>query len=313
MPRRPVPAPQQDPVPMTDAPSTDPASRSNTLRAALWMMGAILSFLTMAVAGRALSPELDTFEIMTWRSVTGIVIICVVISATGSWSQITTHRFKLQFLRNAAHFTGQNLWFYAITVIPLAQVFALEFTTPLWVLMLSPLLLGETMTRRRMLVGLVGFAGILLISRPGTQTLSPGLIAAAACAIAFAGTIIATKRLTRDIPTICILFWLTVLQAVFGIICAGVDGDFVVPSAALWPVAVVVGFAGLFAHFCVTSALSIAPASVVSPMDFLRLPSAAVLGLFLYAEPLDPFVLIGAVIIFGANYMNLRGEKRART
>lgn len=93
-------------------------------------------------------------------------------------------------------------------------------------------------------------------------------------------------------------------------VCGGYDMDFAVPSAALWPWAVLVGCAGLFAHFCVTSALSIAPASVVSPMDFLRLPTAAVVGLLLYNEALDPFVLIGAAIIFGANYYNIRGGAR---
>lgn len=297
---------------MTLPSSSNPApTLSPTLQAALWMIGAILSFLSMAVAGRALASELDTFEIMTWRSLTGAVIIVMIVTLRGLWGQITTRHFGLHLLRNAAHFTGQNLWFFAITVIPLAQVFALEFTAPLWVLMLSPLFLGEKMSKRRVMAGITGFAGILIITRPGTQEITPGLIAAALCAIAFAGTIISTKLLTRDVPTIAILFWLTTMQAVFGLICGGYDLDFVIPSPTLWPVAIIVGVAGLFAHFCLTSALSIAPASVVSPMDFLRLPSAAVLGLLLYSEPLDPFVLIGAVIIFGANYANIRGERRA--
>jgi len=284
---------------------------SPNLRAALWMLGAIASFMTMAVAGRVLAPELDTFEIMTWRSLTGVVIVVVVVSLRGAWHQISTRRFGLHLVRNVAHFTGQNLWFYAITVIPLAQVFALEFTAPLWVLVLSPLLLGEKMTSRRALAGLVGFAGILLITRPGAQAITPGLMAAAACAVGFAGTIVSTKMLTRDVSTLCILFWLTVMQAIFGLVCGGYDGDFAVPSAEMWPVAILVGLAGLFAHFCVTSALSIAPASVVSPMDFLRLPTAAVVGLLLYQEPLDPYVLLGAAVIFGANYANIRGSSRA--
>ena len=292
------------------APAAAPLPSPN-LRAAIWMLGAICSFMTMAMAGRVLAPELDTFEIMTWRSLTGLVIVLGVIATRGSWSEISTHRFGLHLFRNIAHFTGQNLWFYAITVIPLAQVFALEFTAPLWVLVLSPLLLGERMTRRRALAGLVGFAGILLITRPGAQAITPGLMAAAACAIGFAGTIVSTKLLTRDVSTIGILFWLTLMQAVFGLVCGLYDGEFALPSAALWPVAILVGLAGLFAHFCVTSALSIAPASVVSPMDFLRLPTAAVIGLLIYSEPLDPFVLIGAAIIFGANYANIRGSSRA--
>lgn len=296
---------------MTHPATSETTLPSPNLRAAMWMLGAIASFMAMAVAGRVLAAELDTFEIMTLRSLTGVIIIVAVIALRGCWSQVSTHRLGLHVIRNVAHFTGQNLWFYAITVIPLAQVFALEFSAPLWVLVLSPLLLGERMTARRALAGLAGFAGILIITRPGAQALSPGLLAAAACSIAFAGTIISTKLLTRDVTTIGILFWLTVMQAVFGMICGGYDGDFALPSAELWPYAVLVGVAGLFAHFCVTSALSIAPASIVSPMDFLRLPTAAIVGLFVYAEPLDPFVLIGAVVIFAANYMNIRGSSRA--
>lgn len=290
---------------------TPAATAHPTLRAAMWMMGAIVSFLSMAVAGRALAPELDTFEIMTWRSVTGVVIIVVIVTARGMWHRITARHFGLHVVRNTAHFAGQNLWFYAITVVPLAQVFALEFTAPLWVLVLSPLLLGETMTRRRILAALTGFAGILLITRPGAQPISPGIIAAALAAICFAAAIISTKRLTRDVPTIGILFWLTAMQAVFGLVCGGYDMDFALPSATMWPVAILVGVAGLFAHFCLTTALTIAPASVVSPMDFLRLPSAAVMGLLIYDEPLDIYVLIGAAIIFGANYANIRGERRS--
>ena len=296
---------------MTFPVQSDTVAASPALRAAFWMLGAIVSFLTMAVAGRIVSKELDTFEIMTLRSLTGVVIVIAVLGATGKLAQVSPRRLGLHALRNVAHFTGQNLWFYAITVIPLAQVFALEFTSPLWVLMLSPLVLGERMTRRRMLAALVGFAGILLITRPGAQALSPGLIAASLCAICFAGTIMSTKRLTRDVSTMNILFWLTIMQAVLGLVCGGIDGDFVLPSAALWPAAVMVGVAGLAAHFCVTTALSIAPASIVAPMDFLRLPAAAVLGLLVYGEALDPLVLIGAAVIFGANYANIRGETRA--
>ncbi|MGI3167825.1 DMT family transporter [Pseudooceanicola sp. C21-150M6] len=296
---------------MTTPASPLPITPPPTLRAAGWMSLAIVSFLSMAVAGRAVSSNLDTFEIMTYRSLTGIVLISLVITLTKSWGKVTTHRMGLHILRNIAHFTGQNLWFFAITVIPLAQVFALEFTSPLWILVLSPVFLGEKMTARRALVALTGFAGILLIARPGAQAVTPGLIAAALCAVGFACTVMTTKLLTRDTATLCILFWLTVLQAIFGAICGGFDGDFALPSAEALPWVILVGIAGLLAHFCVTTALSIAPATLVAPMDFIRLPAAAILGLLLYAEPLDPFVLIGAAIILGANYANIRGETRA--
>ena len=119
---------------------------NNTAKAALWMLTAVASFTSMAVAGRAVSTDLDTFEIMLFRSLTGIVIVLVVASASGTLGQIGRQRFGLHLLRNVCHFTGQNLWFFAIASIPLAQVFALEFTTPIWVILLAPLILREKLT-----------------------------------------------------------------------------------------------------------------------------------------------------------------------
>jgi drug/metabolite transporter (DMT)-like permease len=124
---------------------------SNNLKAALWMLGAIASFSAMAVAGRAVSHALDTFEIMTYRSLVGIVVLWVILTLTGQWRQATGRSLGTHLIRNAAHFTGQNLWFYAVTAIPLAQVFALEFTSPIWVVLLSPLILGEPLTRLRLM------------------------------------------------------------------------------------------------------------------------------------------------------------------
>ncbi|MBR9822136.1 MAG: DMT family transporter [Rhodobacteraceae bacterium] len=276
------------------------------------MSGAVASFLTMAFAGRALSTSLDTFEIMTWRSLTGVAIMVAIITARGAWGRISTRRMGLHIGRNIAHFTGQNLWFYAVAVIPVAQVFALEFTSPLWVLVLSPLVLGERLTLMRVLAAGLGFLGILMVTRPGTQELSPGVIAAACCAIAFALTMVTTKRLTRDVPTLSIIFWMTVTQTVMGLICGGYDMDFALPTAQTLPLLVLVGCCGLLAHFCITTALSFAPATVVVPIDFTRLPLAALLGVLFLGEPFDIWVLAGAVVIFAGNVVNIRSETRPR-
>lgn len=119
-------------------PGRGDASAAQVLKAALWMMGAIASFSGMAIAGRAVAGTHDTFEMMMYRSFVGLIIVCILLTATRSWHQVTRRSMGVQFVRNAAHFTGQNLWFYAVTLIPLAQLFALEFTSPLWVLVLSP-------------------------------------------------------------------------------------------------------------------------------------------------------------------------------
>jgi drug/metabolite transporter (DMT)-like permease len=280
-------------------------------RVALWMTGAIGSFSAMAIAGRAVSLDHDTFELMLYRSIVGIVIVVAVAGALGRLGEVTTKNLGLHAVRNVFHFTGQNLWFYAITVVPLAQVFALEFTSPLWSLLLAPLILGERLTRTRVLFAALGFCGILIVARPFSGTADPNLLFAAASAIGFAGSAVFTRLLTRTTTIVCILFWLTVMQAVFGVICAGFDGDIALPTLRALPWLVVIGCAGLLAHFCLTNALSLAPATVVLPIDFLRLPLIAVLGMLIYGEPLDPWVFLGGGVIIAATVANMRSEHRA--
>ena len=286
------------------------SARPQIGKAALWMTGAIASFSSMAVAGRELSVTHDTFEIMFYRSLVGICIVALVLTATRNWHQVTTNRIGLQGLRNVLHFTGQNLWFYAVGVIPLAQVFALEFTQPIWVILLSPLLLKERLTPVRIMAALIGFLGILLVARPGAVPLSAGVVTAALSAIFFALTAISTKSLTRFASIGCIMFWLTVMQAGMGLIASGIDGQITLPSASTAPFLLLVGLAGLLAHYCITNALAIAPATVVVPFDFARLPTIAVVGMVLYHEPLDHWTLIGAAVICSGILLNVRAENR---
>lgn len=284
---------------------------NTTLQAAIWMIGAISSFTLMAIAGRAVSIELDTFEIMLFRSLTGIAIVVSGAAYAGTLKQVRRNRLGLHATRNICHFAGQNLWFYAIATIPLAQVFALEFTTPIWVILLSPLLLKERLTGTGLLCAAIGFVGILMVARPDATNMNFGLLAAASCAVFFALTAIFTRKLTQSETITTILFYLTVMQAVFGLICAGIDGDIAVPSRAALPWVILIGCAGLLAHFCLTKALSIAPANVVMPIDFVRLPTIAVVGMILYDEPLEIWIFAGAALIFAANYINITQATRA--
>lgn len=283
---------------------------STTTKAATWMIGAIFSFSLMAVAGRFVSSTHDTFEIMFFRSLVGIVIMTMVVVGGRRWKDLTWRRWPMHLLRNVAHFTGQNLWFFAITAIPLAQVIAVEFTMPIWAILLSVLILGERLTRVGAFAALVGFIGVMIVARPDVSALNPGLIAAALSAVAFAFTAVFTRILTRTETTVTILIYLTVTQAIFGLICAGYDGDIAFPTEATWFWLIAIGCAGLMAHFCLTTALSLAPASVVIPIDFARLPLVAVLGMLIFQEALDPWVFVGAALIFGANYANILSQTR---
>ena len=281
------------------------------MTAGLWMSGTVCSFTLMAVAGREASAELDVFELMTYRSIAGLFIILAVSVLTRKLNKITSGSLGLHATRNVLHFAATNLWFYAVATIPLAQVFAFEFSTPIWAAIFAPLFLGERITASRVLTLAIGFFGILIVARPGSSQLSPGVYAALLCAVGFAGSAIATRKLVREADVICVLFWMSAMQTVFAVALAGYDGDFVLPSRSTVLPLTVVAFAGVTAHYCLTNALRLAPAVVVMPFDFVRLPLIMVVGYLLYSERIDGFTVCGGLVILAANYMNIRNEERA--
>ena len=285
-------------------------SFSTTIQAAIWMTGTIVSFSAMAFSGREISFELDTFDIMMYRSIIGLIIVILLAKLFKTHREITTQNLSLHFYRNLSHFTGQNLWFYALTLIPFAQLFAFEFSVPLWVMLAAPFLLGERLTNIRIISILVGFIGILIVTRPWLAGLAPGIIPAALCAIGFACSVIFTKQLTQKVSITCILFCLTSMQLLMAVICAGYDGDILLPSSSNFLLIIIIGIGGLLAHFCITKALQFAPAAVVTPIDFCRLPVMTAIGYVFYNEALNIFIIGGAIIIFIANYINILSETK---
>ena len=276
------------------------------------MLGAMVSFTLMAISGRSLADKLDTFEIMTYRSFIGIAIVLLIAYRAGTLGEVRTRYLKLHIIRNIFHFSGQNLWFFAILYVPLSQMFVFEFSTPLWVAVCAPLVLGERLTLIRFMAAAMGFFGILVVARPDFSDVNPAIIAAALCAVGFAGATLATKILTRTETITAILFWLTVLQAVFGVICAGYDGVMDIPRGSEWLWVFIIGICGLCSHFCITTALQLAPATIVTPFEFLRLPLITFVGVVLYGEKLEWLVFLGAFIVLLANIMNIRAETRAQ-
>ena len=277
------------------------------LKAALWMLGTLTSLACMAIAGRELSAELSTLQILFFRSIVGLAVILLVIWRAG-WHHLRTQRPGLQILRNLAHYTGQYGWFYGISLLPLAQVFALEFTTPIWAALLAPLLLGESITLRRALAVAIGFGGILIVVRPGVMPISPAALAVLAAAIGYAFAYILTKKLTRTETPLAIVFYMCLIQLPLGLIPSLFD--WVTPTSAMWPWIGLVSVTALSAHYCLARAFSLVDAVVVVPMEFLRLPLIAVAGLLFYGEALDPWVLGGAVMICAGNFMNVWSESR---
>lgn len=270
------------------------------------MTGSIAAFSAMAIATRQINGVHDTFEILAYRSVVGFLIVVSSGLALGQISRIRRDRLGGHVLRNLCHFTGQSLWFWAVTMIPLAQVFALEFTSPIWVILLSPLLLGERLTRAKLVAAAFGFTGVLVVARPDFGHPDLGVLAAAGAAVFFAATALMTKRLTKDEAVIGILFWLTLMQSGIGFAAVLADGVMTLPTLATLPWLALIGIAGVTAHLCLTTALSLAPASQVVPVDFARLPVIAAVGAVYYAEPVESALFLGAALIFTGIWITLR-------
>lgn len=283
------------------------------LAAALWMGGSIAGFSLVAISGRALAHDLDTFEVMFYRSLVGVLVVISAASLSGRLPEISTRFFGTHIFRNCIHFAGQNLWLMALGMIPLAQLFALEFSSPIIVALAAPLVLSERLTPTRLAAVCIGFVGILIVARPfGAGGLSVGIVTALLSAVGFAGSALVTKRLTRVVSVTCILFWLVVMQSILGFVCAGFDGHIAIPTLHMLPWILAIGLSGLGAHLGLTKALSLAPATLVVPVDFLRLPIISVVGMAFYQEPLDVWVFAGGAIILFANWINLRRDNVGR-
>ena len=283
------------------------------MKATVWMIGAMFSFSLMAVSGRELATNLNTFEIMLFRSIIGFLIVLAIGYFAQTLVEIKRDRLGLHLFRNLAHFLGQNLWFLAVASIPFSQLFALEFSTPVWVALLAPLFLGEVLTKQRVLAVILGFAGVLIVARPDINQFDFAIVAAVACAICFAGSMMATKSLTSDQSITCILFWLTLMQLAMGLVATVFTGTIAVPEGINIFWIVIVGIGGLTAHFCITNALALAPAIVVIPLDFMRLPLISVIGFLAYGEAFELPILVGAGVIFIAILLNLKAEKQRQS
>lgn len=283
---------------------------SAVVRAALWMVGTLGSFSLLAVATRELSADYSALQILFFRNTVGLAIMLPVVAAIGL-RRVRSRNMRLQVVRNVIHLAASLGWYQGIAILPLAQVFAIEFTAPFWVALMAVALLGERMNRGRATALIFGLAGMLIILRPGLSGFSIGSLYVLGAAIGFAGTHTATKRLTGTDTVVMVLFWMVVIQFPISAVAAVFSW-----SALSWgmvPWALVIGATGLSAHYCMTRALHLADATVVVPMDFMRLPLIAVVGFAFYSEGFDAFVLIGALVMFSGNYVSIRGERAAET
>lgn len=268
------------------------------------MAGWLACMVVMVVAGREATRELSVFEVMELRSLIGLCLLYPLIRHAGGVRAMKTAHPWPHILRNGAHYAAQCGWLMALGLIPIAQVVSIEFTMPIWVAIMAVAFLGERMGLWKNLAVALGLIGVAVIVRPFGGEISTGQLIALAASVGFATSVIVVKALTRTDRVTTILFWMVVIQSVLGLVPAVLVWQW--PSAPAWGWLVVIGFVGTYSHYCMTRALLHADATVVVPMDFLRVPLAALTGWLVYAERVDLLTALGAALILGGNLLNLR-------
>ena len=280
----------------------------------LWMMGTLASFVLLAVSIRALTASLTVYEILALRNATGLPILAIYALATHQPIGLPRPLW-LHATRNLFHFAGQAAWTTGLTLLPIATVFALEFTAPAWTVVLSAIFLGERLTIGRITAVALGFLGVLVILRPGLAAFDPRGLLVLFAAVMFAVQMITTKRLTGASSVLNILFWMNVMQLPLYLATAALTGrpPLILPYLTLATLPAVIGLCatGLLAHVCLTNAFRHGDAMVVVPIDFMRIPLITLLGVALYGEPFDPMVLLGATVTGIGIVWNLRQEAKA--
>lgn len=286
------------------------AAPSTVMRAALLMLASTLFFGLMAVAIRLASSTLHAFEIAFFRNLFGVVAASPLLLRHGPGLLRTTQlpRYLVRCLIGIASMLAS---FWAIAHLPLSQSIALTYSTPLFVTVLAVWFLGEQVRLRRWLAVLVGFAGVLVIVRPGTSGFSFASLVALSAAVLSGIVSIQIKQLSATEPADRIVLWTTMLWVPMSLLPALAVWQWPQGLAWLWVAAA--GFMGTGGHMLWTRALKIGDVSALTPISFMQLPVVSVAAYFLFDETVDRYTVAGALVIFGANaYIAHREAQLAR-
>lgn len=274
------------------------------MRAVVWMIGSLLSFSLMAVCARELSGEIATHQTLFFRSAIGLACISIILLASRERVKIQTNRLGLHTLRNIFHFGGQYGWFLGIGLLPLAEVFALEFTVPIWTLIIAAIALGEKITARKVVSILLGSLGVVVILQPGVAIVNTVSLIVLASAICYAISHTATKSLSSSESAVSILFYMCLIQLPIGLFLS--ISSWVWPVGLQWVWLLIIGLTALSAHYCIANAMRYGEASTIVTLDFLRLPVIALVGVLLYSEQLEFVLLIGGLLMLAGNIVSLK-------
>jgi drug/metabolite transporter (DMT)-like permease len=274
-------------------------------RSAIWAVLTALSFAVMVTSVHYMAGKFDAFEIVFFRAVLGLLMVIPLVSRSGI-AVLKTTKKPLHFVRTVFGLLAMACMYYAVAVKPVAEVIALTFLIPLFVTIAAGLVLREVVGIHRWTATVIGFAGAMVIIRPGLVEIdSPVLLVVLSSAL-YAGAWSCVKILTRTDQAGVTVFWMSVLMLPLTAIPTVIF--WVTPEWTDLPPLIIMAFSGWSAHFCQARAFENADASAIMPFDFLRLPLGALFGYFIFAELLDIWTWIGAVIIFAAGYYIIRRE-----
>jgi EamA-like transporter family. len=281
--------------------------RSQFGQGLVWMALSMASFIGMSVGSRELAATLSIQQVLFFRALVGLFVILALGRALLPELR-GLKLIRLHLLRNVVHFVAQYLWTIGVVLLPLASVFALEFTMPIWVAFFAWIFLKERLTTPRILATIGGFIGVLVIVRPGIGMIDPAAGLVLIAAAGYGLSLILVKQLTRQCSPGAIVVWMILIQLPLGFLAALTDWRAVQVTDIPWML--VAGVGALAAHYCQAQALKRLDASVVMPIDFLRVPLAAVVGYYAYAEAIDLWVFLGGGIILFSNYRAVMAERR---
>ena len=267
-----------------------------------WMSGTLISFCLMAVGARELSEEIPVFQTLFLRSVIGLILISSVILLLDKKQVFRTERVALHGLRNMFHFCGQYGWFVGIGLLPLAEVFALEFTVPIWTAIIAAFFLRETINPRKAVSIFLGLLGVVVIVRPGVEIIDSASLIVLGAAVCYAVSYTATKSLSSSESPLTVLFYMCLVQLPVSLLLS--LSAWTWPAGIQWLWLLVIGTTALSAHFCLVKAMGYAEVTTVITLDFLRLPLIAMLGVLLYNEEFELYLLIGGALMLLGNWIN---------
>ena len=271
-------------------------SKNKNILGTIWMLGFILNITITAICIRELSYKYSSFEIQNLRNIFSIIIILIFFKTKNN-VHLTTFQLKNNFIRNIFHFIGQSAWTWGLTVLPLAVVFSLEFTMPIWATIIAIIIFKEKITLNKILFLILGLLGTCIILLPDTKYIGIYNIIVLFSAITYAIAHNFTKKLTSTDSIISILFYMAIIQLPFSLI-----GSFIVDNLHYnivkeMPLIILLTITSLLAHYCLSSALKNSEASVVLPIDYIRLPLIIFIGWYYYDEIISSNVFIGSLLI----------------